>query len=326
MPSHQEPLPSLDDAAEAAAREIARQYEAAVAELRRSITDDAVAAALAIGSASAYVTPDAFAAFVARIEAIFGETGPLAQAFRAAAAGMLAEPPLLGLAFDVAAIDAAAIDWIRTEGARLVVEITDETRKAISELVARAYQGRTSELQAVSRAILRDRLVGLTSAQTRALVAWRAKLERAVRRAKVGDELHGLARRRIDALTRSEYRRKLRRRANLIAQTEAYTAGNEAQQRTIVEAVRQGTISKAEYVRQWVTRGINVCPRCLALRGKIAEIEGDGSMFVSDPVASGTYQGQVIVIGRPTVHPGCYCGTRTRRRADVMPEDTNAAG
>lgn len=306
MPRKFTVVPAIDRAALLVIPAIRQLFLEAAGKLRE-IPDETVAAALDSGDASLVLDDEAWGVFVDVLTRGFLPDGPLAKAMARVVKGTAAGAPLKGLALDQAAIRDASARWLAEKGAGRVVQITDATRAGVRSILDQAFRQPASRRRA-AREIAELNGFGLTEHQGRGLQRWMVDQR---------------ARGRWDALTEREiqyridreFRRRLRQRANAIAHTEAYEAGNQARIDTYRGAVDQGKLAAADYVLEWITRGFNVCPRCRALDRKTAEIV-DGT-FVSDPVESGKFAGQVIRIERPTVHTRCYCTLRSRLRSDV---------
>lgn len=204
---------------------------------------------------------------------------------------------------DFARLAPKAITYIQAHGAQLVKDVTEETREGIRKLLTAAYKEPRSvaatarEIRAVLTARQANGLIGLTTKQGESLgkkiAAW------------VEDP--DLSAKRIQQLIDREYRKQLKYRADLIAHTEAYNAGNEGTIEAWREMEREGKIrivglnayftsdlgerlqrpgahprcfcvtklrrhdkEREIYVREWVTRVVNVCRRCRAFDKKLA--------------------------------------------------------
>lgn len=291
----------------------------AIDQLREGIRRAEIDAALEQRSPVPIFESAAWAAFgdtLAKIFATASDDAPLLRTMKSAARRALRTTPVVDAgAFSFDPVFERAIEWLEREGARLVTVVSDSTRAAIRKVVQDAFAEPLGVRQAARR-ILDIKGFGLNQPQT-------ASFEKFVRLA-INRQLPGAedaTGKQIQRLIDVRYRKMLRQRARLIAKTESYNAAAAAQRELWSEAVNQNQLDAERYVLEWVTRVIRVCPRCMALSGKIAEIKG-GS-FTSDPVVGGgKYNGTQIVVERPTVHPDCYCAMRVIERPKA---EANAA-
>ncbi|MEM7048897.1 MAG: hypothetical protein AAF604_04520 [Acidobacteriota bacterium] len=187
----------------------------------------------------------------------------------------------------------------------LVTGVTEQTRFAIRDLVGRALREEPTTVRAIQRALLaldgeggRPRL-GLDRQRQRVFDRYMADLLDPEGAGK------GLSSSRIQQLLDRRYRGLLRARTGLIARTEANAAGNRGQFRVWEWAADQGDLDGGRYVLEWVTRVINVCPRCVAMDRATREVRS--GLFVSD----GSGPKGVEAVTQPELHPGGYCQART---------------
>jgi hypothetical protein len=308
MPRKFTVVPAIDRAALLAIPAIRKLFIAAVTGLRDGITDDQVADAIAGGGAAAILgNEEAWGVFASILGDAFVPEGPLSKAMAAVIRRTSAEAPLAGLALDQQAIRDAAARWLDRHGAAQVQQITESTRVGVKAVVEEAFAGPLSRREAARR-LTKIKGFGLTQKQGADLGSW-------MERQKATGKWDALTEREIQYRIDREFNRRVRERANVVAHTEAYDAGNQARIDTYRAAVDQGVLGAGDYLLEWITRGYNVCPRCDALDRKTAEIVG--GVFVSDVVKEGKYAGQVLRVERPTVHPRCYCTLRSIARSEA---------
>lgn len=299
-------IPALDRAMIRAIPALRRIVIAAIETLQDGISTDEAERAIEARSAAPLLESAGWARFEAALATAFSPGGPLDRMAEAIISDSMNEQVLKGVQLDLQPVRERAARWLEVEGAEQVTRISRETKEAIRELVAKASRSPYS-IEEAARQMLKVKGFGLNRPLQRRYLRYTADL---TERWQAGE----LTRRQVHHLARIRMTRLRRERAKLIARTEANNGGNAARQILWSDAARQGGISAAEYVRRWVTRNIGVCPRCEALRDKFAPIDGE---FVSDPVRSGRYAGQIIRIMNPTVHPVCFCGVRLERRRSL---------
>lgn len=178
------------------------------------------------------------------------------------------------LAFDVT--NPEAVRWARTRSARLVREITTETRQAIREMVGRAF---TEGLPPRELAKLVRDAVGLTSRDADAVLNRFMRLQ-----------AEGRPAAQVYRMSRAYADRLHRRRALTIARTETMAASNEGQDRLWRQAMRAGHLDPTMR-RMWITTALESCERCEPLDGTTAGM--------NESFASG--------VMRPPLHPNCRC-------------------
>lgn len=303
---------------QAAVRDLVLQ---AIQQLRDGIVRSEVDAALAERSAAPILESAAWATFAETILVAFStlEDGPLFKTMKSAARRAASSSPLSSPdELNIELVYARAIEWLEREGARLVTAVTEGTRAAIRGVVQDAFAEPLGTRQAARR-ILEVKGFGLNNPQTRAFERYIGSL---LTREIPGSE--NLTGKQIQRLIDVRYRKLRKDRARLIAKTESYNAAAAAQRELWSEAAGQGQLDPELYVLEWVTRVIRVCPRCIALSGKTAEI--NGGTFTSDTIiGGGRYDGTQIVVERPTVHPDCYCAMRVVRRHPAAAEASASA-
>ncbi len=265
---------------------------------------------MATGSAGPILAAtDAWETFASKLLEPFEAESALANVMAFAAAESLATLPVDVVGLDMGAVNDQAVAWLEREGAKLVTVVSNNTRAAINQLVQDAFAGSDS-VQSAAAKILRVKGFGLTRPQAISYEKWVAGL------LDPDGPGAGLSERKIRQLMRQKYQKMLKHRAGVVADTETKNAGNASQGQLWREAVAQEKLDPAVYVMEWVTRVVGACPRCEALDGTTAEIVG--GQFESRLVESGSFAGQVIIIGSPTVHPKCQCTRRIINRADAL--------
>jgi SPP1 gp7 family putative phage head morphogenesis protein len=174
-----------------------------------------------------------------------------------------------------------AIRAARDNAARMVVEITSETRKALATVIQRALREGISPVRAAK--MIRP-MIGLTSKQAQAVMNAQSSWEASG----VSSEI---------AAKRAEFyaNKLLRQRSLTIARTEILTASNEGQLAAWHQAAERGLIDPTTTRRKWIaTEDERTCPICgKQLDGKIAEL-------------SGLFPGGKKL---PPAHPRCRCTT-----------------
>lgn len=164
---------------------------------------------------------------------------------------------------------------LEEQGARLVREVSDETRRAIRNMVSRAYQMGEHPYSLVSE--LRQ-LVGLTSRQAQAVLNFRAAQVRSGARPEV-----------VTKRTARYADQMLTRRARTIARTETARAMILAKQESWRQAVAAGLLDPAETVLVWSSVQTDPTEICYQLNGQEVPL------------------GETFPEGMPPIHPNCRC-------------------
>lgn len=253
-------------------------YDRATEELRAKITVDDLTAALEVGDGERVLQGTAVEEPY-RI-ALLGLSAPIRAIFdRAGSAELLRLN--LGLRFDLQ--NPYAIQWIQRHTADLVTTVTEETKRAIRQVVLDAFEQGLPARQAAMR--IRP-LVGLTARDSRAALRyWRTLNEE-------GD----MTARRANELADTYAARLHRQRALTIARTEAVSASNAGVQESWQQAQQAGLVDP-ETRQEWIAavESSRTCPACLELDGQRVPL--------GQPFRSSVY-GPVY---RPTAHPQCRC-------------------
>jgi len=172
--------------------------------------------------------------------------------------------------------------WIDTHTAELVVQIGDETRKAIKSVIRNAFETGVHPYQS-AKAI--KEMVGLTERDANtALKYWKTVAMDGTRSVSAANKMA------------ETYEKKLlRRRAENIARTETINAASRGSQYAWEEARAEGLLLSMS-MQEWIAAvdSPRTCPRCLAMDGQKVPI---GEPFQSD----------AGLISGPTLHPSCRC-------------------
>jgi hypothetical protein len=208
--------------------------------------------------------------------------------------------PGFALSPDFLTTNQESVSWARDFGSRQIVQISNETRRAIRELISQAFVDGVPPAKA-ARAI-RDQ-VGLTRFQERAVRNLAREMERRkrgiVRRAgkQFGPRVPrgGYSSVQIQAATKRYGERLLRDRALNIARTETIAAANEGQRQLWLQARKAGAIP-GFLVKEWIiTPDSNLCPVCRGMIGQQRELD--------KPFNTGRFG----PVQRPPAHPKCRC-------------------
>ena len=301
-------LELLEAAAAASVGVIQRVFLDAIAELRAAIGIEVFQAALDNADPRRVLDHSAWDAFGRSIGAVYapgvpGDPGPVIQTLLGAESTTLATAPVDVDLYDGQLFQTAALEYLDTQGARLVTRTTTSTKNAIVQAVKRGFEngsGLTSSAREIANKL------GLSAPLERSYDAFVAAVvdpdgEHAT--------LTPKAKRR---LIEKEYKRLIEYRSFLVGHTESWEATNFGNLTALQQAAASGAIDTVAYLLEWVTRLINVCPRCIAFDGSTREIKT--GFFVSD----GSGPKGVEEAERPEIHPGGYCGFRTIAREDAL--------
>jgi SPP1 gp7 family putative phage head morphogenesis protein len=199
-----------------------------------------------------------------------------------------------------------ALKWARERSAMLVTEVTAETRDAIRQVVARAFEEGIPPRQAAR--LLQD-VVGLRTDQVNGVLSTRKKLmDAALRADKLGRAVAvklpngasimvppgGLTPEKMSALLKRLAEKARRQRALLIARTETIAASNAGQQELWRQAVENGLLRGNELQRWSVAHDERLCDVCRPLDGVVVPL---GAKF----------QTSLGPVTGPPAHPNCRC-------------------
>jgi uncharacterized protein with gpF-like domain len=196
-------------------------------------------------------------------------------------------PVVSEMAWDI--LNPLALAWIRDESSRLITNISQETKQAIRETIARGFQeGYGIEKMADPIRDILDKAkqnFGLNSRQAAAFDRYRNDLIK-----------RGLPDNKIASLMETYHRRLIKERAELIARTETIKAANEGYRQKIEQAVSEDLIDPLVWEMRWiVTQDEKKCEKCQSMRGKRRPI-------------SGVYgEGEYAGTDGPPGHPNCRC-------------------
>lgn len=172
--------------------------------------------------------------------------------------------------------------WIKSHGGELITMLSEESRKAVMNIILRGQGLGLSPKQTAKE--LRP-LIGLTTQQAEANVNYRQKV---YQRYIDGGASHTVAAARADKAALKYAGKQHRYRAETIVLTENSFAYNRGAHMGVGQAIADGLMGRCEMV--WTTAGTNrVCSRCMALK---------------DTVVGHTDESGVTI---PPLHPRCRC-------------------
>lgn len=190
-----------------------------------------------------------------------------------------------------------AVTWAEKHAAKLVVEIGQETRLAIREIVVRMFNEGIPPKQAAG---MIKKLVGLTSIQSNAVV----NLHQRIITANPGDLIYagktpiripkgGMDDARLMRTLNRYSERLLRQRAMNIARTETVRAANEGQMQLWKQAQKRGELPR-DLKHEWIASPTErTCQICIGMNGEIVQVGAQFSAGMTNPPA----------------HPSCRCST-----------------
>lgn len=196
----------------------------------------------------------------------------------------------LGTAVSFTIDDPEAVAWLRENGARLVRDISAETRAALRETIADAVE----RGQAVDQAARRIRAqIGLTRQQASRVRTFQQRLiSQGVSEAQTTKRVANLS------------RVLVRKRAQLIARTEIVSAQNAGQEQLWRQAVKAGHLKASEVTRVWIVTDDD------RLDEVVCEPMDGQKRKLGTPFRTGHGKN----IDRPPAHPGCRCAVGLTRR------------
>lgn len=193
------------------------------------------------------------------------------------------------LSFDTA--NPYAIRAAHHRGATLVKQVSGETKKAIREVISRAYETGRPPRESAKEI---HELVGLTSRQAARVSKVRALMLATGKSAEQADKLAG----KVAAKLRKD-------RALNIARTETINAANRGQLEAWGQLQREGVLTP-DVGKEWITTPDDRrCLYCQAMDGQVVPL---GEPFLS--TRYGKVQG-------PTLHPRCRCAMGVAKLAKV---------
>lgn len=189
----------------------------------------------------------------------------------------------IGMRFDL--VDQAMVLQARQHGARLVVEVTQETRRAIREIVARSFSEGITPRDTAK--LLRE-VVGLTSRQAKTVLKYRRALVK-----------RGVSPADVERRTAAYGKRLVRQRAMVIARTETIAAATRGQLETWRVAQRVGLLPQAA-MKVWITTPDDrLCRFCRAMDGQLVPLNAQ-------------FAGWRGYVDGPPLHPRCRCAVAVR--------------
>ena len=218
--------------------------------------------------------------------------------------------PGFALSPDFMTTNQESVDWSKRYGSKKIVQISNETRRTIRQMISQAFVDGIPPAKA-AQAIRKE--IGLTRFQANAVRNLAQEMQ---------DRQRGLVRRggkqfgprvpkggyssvQIQAATKRYGERLLRERALTIARTETIAAANEGQRRLWLEGRKNGSIPSF-LVKEWiVTPDDALCPVCRGMIGQQRELDKQFNTGRFGPVQ------------RPPAHPKCRCamGLAKRKKA-----------
>lgn len=258
-----------------------KRFLAAVAKMKGPIRAEELAAALARLDASgalAAMHPERWVETLTPTAQIV----PIVFAQSARQAAQIVSQQLRApVSFD--ATNPSAVQWAKTQSARLITEVADSVKDAVRQTIGRAFTDGIPPRPAAR--LIRD-LVGLTTRQAEAVMTYRTELS--------------LAGRSIEEIAKFSSRyatQLLNRRALTIARTETMTSSLAGQQELWTQAVDKGLLKPDETWREFIVADDErLCERCGPMDGQIVPL---GAPFLE---SDGTAVGMP-----PLVHPNCRC-------------------
>ncbi len=189
-------------------------------------------------------------------------------------------------------------DFINNETAKLVTNVTEQTKKGISEAVRDAFRDGLAPPKQKIFSILQHAAniqedLGLNARQMGALNKYRANLA-----------TKGLPQAQYDKMVGRYRTNLLQSRAATIARTETIQAACEGQRQAWAQAESEGTIDSKRWEIEWlITPDDITCKRCMTMKNQRRPLNG---VYVAG-VGAGTKG--------PTLHPNCRCSERLVRKA-----------
>lgn len=198
-----------------------------------------------------------------------------------------------GIDVDPELITQAGADWIASEGANRIRDLTASATQQIRESVAEALRDEISTEEAAQRI---SRQIGLSARDARALRNFEAEQVRILIPTPEADTQ--LVRETIAISVERRRDRLLRNRSRLIAETEMQEAIQQGEETFWREAIKTEQVDEALLVKTWFTvQDDRVCPICEPLHGVTIR-------FADNFVSTG---GAGFIGPRPPAHPRCRC-------------------
>lgn len=241
--------------------------------------EDAINANNPLGAVNAVAWGDFVASLSKTVDALNKEV------IKAANESARSLPASVRIAANFTTSDPRAIAFAQQRAGKLIRQVSDESRKAVTETVMEALRMRIDRREMVSRI---SKVVGLDSRQARALTRFYEK-SLADGRAAGLDYDEALVK--ADRLGDKYKKRLIRQRAVRIARTETVAASNAGRYLSWIEAEAQGLLG-SNSVKRWITAmDERTCPICEPLNNK------------EFPYKANFPSGELM----PPVHPNCRC-------------------
>ncbi len=177
--------------------------------------------------------------------------------------------------------------------ARLIVQVSGETKAAVREIVQRAVSEGIDPRRAAR--LIRE-VVGLTRQQAGAV----ERLAQTMRAAGVKEEL-------VQRRTARYAKKQLRRRSILIARTETLTAANRGQKLAWKQAREEGLLGD-DFRMVWITTPDDrLCPECAPMDGLTVDLDDTFTQTQRGVLPSQRVPFTGPSVETPPLHPGCRC-------------------
>lgn len=188
-----------------------------------------------------------------------------------------------GMRFDVT--DPRATEWAKTQSARLVTAVTDETKDIIRQVVSDAF---TKNITVYDTAKTLRNVIGLNNRQFESYMKFTETLGNNLREQGLTGRAFNEA---FDKMSTRQYDRMIKQRAEMIARTEISMAENNGQYLGWQQAVEQG-YADPKSVKRWSTStDERTCIICRPMNGM--SVKWDES-----------YPNGIFM---PPAHPMCRC-------------------
>ncbi|HWP59546.1 MAG TPA: phage portal protein [Candidatus Acidoferrales bacterium] len=262
--------------------EMRKTFLAAVNAVKSKMSVSSIAAALESGSVGAVISKIPLASFTQKFqtsEKVLKDTLKLAGTY---SAQLLSNQLGTKLTFDLT--NPHAVYWVKTNGAKLVREVTEKTREGLQQLIQDGIIAGKPPKELARE--IKER-VGLTQRQAAAVQKFEQQLIE-----EGANNIEERVQKYADAL--------LRQRSLNIARTETLNASNGGQQTLWLQARDEGLLPSAATTRQWLVTDddrldVNVCE----------PMDGQ-EVGLDEPFETG--DGRFVM--HPTAHPQCRCGMR----------------
>lgn len=202
-----------------------------------------------------------------------------------------------GLAMRFDTTDPTASMWAKIRAASLIVDVTEETRKGVRDVISQMF---TEQVDIDSAATTIRASVGLTQAQAKGLLNFRREVQQSAGKVlEIGKRSYRVPKAvtpdYVNKLVAKKSERMIRDRAFTIAATEAMTASNEGLRQFWVQGEKAGLVAKGDK-RIWITTpDEKLCPTCSPMEGVAV---GLNELFQLP-------NGERVM--NPPAHPRCRC-------------------